>query len=119
MGAKSQRKGAVGELELARIFREHGYDLDVIIVSAANDKDKIKQALRLGAVDYIIKPFEFERFNLALNNYLKRYHIVSEQSIIEQSDLDETIIRREEQVAVSLPKGLDKNTLSTVWSCIC
>lgn len=26
MGAKSQRKGAVGELELARIFREHGYD---------------------------------------------------------------------------------------------
>ena len=26
MGAKSQRKGAVGELELDRIFREHGYD---------------------------------------------------------------------------------------------
>ena len=106
-------------LQLLSKIREHGYDLDVIIVSAANDKDKIKQALRLGAVDYIIKPFEFERFNLALNNYLKRYHIVSEQSIIEQSDLDETIIRREEQVAVSLPKGLDKNTLSTVWSCIC
>ena len=103
---------------LARI-REHGFDVDVIIVSAANDKDKIKQALRLGAVDYIIKPFEFERFNLALNNYLKRYNIVSEQSILEQSDLDQTIIRREEQVAVSLPKGLDKNTLATVWQCIC
>lgn len=106
-------------LQLLARIREHGFDVDVIIVSAANDKDKIKQALRLGAVDYIIKPFEFERFNLALNNYLKRYNIVSEQSILEQSDLDQTIIRREEQVAVSLPKGLDKNTLATVWQCIC
>ena len=105
-------------LQLLAKIREHGFDVDVIIVSAANDKDKIKQALRLGAVDYIIKPFEFERLNLALNNYLKRYHIVSEQSIIEQSDLDQTIIRREEAVAVSLPKGLDKNTLATVWACI-
>ena len=55
-------------LQLLGKIREHGFDVDVIIVSAANDKDKIKQALRLGAVDYIIKPFEFERFNLALNN---------------------------------------------------
>lgn len=106
-------------LQLLAKIRENAYDVDVIIVSAANDKDKIKQALRLGAVDYIIKPFEFERFNLALNNYLKRYHIVEEQSIIEQSDLDQTIIRREEQLVVSLPKGLDKNTLATVWQCIC
>ena len=105
-------------LQLLSRIREHGFDVDVIIVSAANDKDKIKQALRLGAVDYIIKPFEIERFNLALNNYLKRYNIDSEQSILEQSDLDQTIIRREEQVAVSLPKGLDKNTLATVWQCI-
>ena len=55
-------------LQLLAKIRENGYDVDVIIVSAANDKDKIKLALRLGAVDYIIKPFEFERFNLALNN---------------------------------------------------
>lgn len=105
-------------LQLLGKIREAGYDVDVIIVSAANDKDKIKLALRLGAVDYIIKPFEFERFNLALNNYLKRYHIVEDQNVIVQSDLDKTIIRQEEQVVVSLPKGLDKNTLATVWECI-
>lgn len=54
-------------LQLLAKIREQEYDVDVIIVSAANDKDKIKAALRLGAFDYIIKPFEFERFNLALN----------------------------------------------------
>ena len=106
-------------LQLLAKIRESGYDVDVIIVSAANDKDKIKLALRLGAVDYIIKPFEFERFNLALNNYLKRYQIVEEQGIIKQADLDTTIMRQENQVAVTLPKGLDKNTLGTVWDCIC
>lgn len=105
-------------LQLLSKIRENGFDVDVIIVSAANDKDKIKQALRLGAVDYIIKPFEFERFNLALNNYLKRYHIVEDQDIIEQSELDKTIIRNEKEPVVTLPKGLDKNTLSVVWKCI-
>ena len=48
-------------LQLLAKIREQEYDVDVIIVSAANDKDKIKAALRLGAFDYIIKPFEFER----------------------------------------------------------
>ena len=28
-------------------------------------------------------------------------------------------MRQENQVAVTLPKGLDKNTLGTVWDCIC
>jgi hypothetical protein len=66
----------------------------------------------------VIRAFEFERFNLALNNYLKRYHIVEDQDIIEQSELDKTIIRNEKEPVVTLPKGLDKNTLSVVWKCI-
>ena len=35
-------------LQLLAKIREQEYDVDVIIVSAANDKDKIKAALRLG-----------------------------------------------------------------------
>lgn len=105
-------------LQLLAKIREKAMDVDVIIVSAANDKDKIKQALRLGAVDYIIKPFEFTRFSLALKNYLKRYHIVEEQETLDQSELDRTIIRHEARMDATLPKGLDKNTLATVWEAI-
>ncbi|MCQ2363549.1 MAG: response regulator [Acidaminococcaceae bacterium] len=103
---------------LAKV-REKDFDVDVIIVSAANDKDKIKQALRLGAVDYIIKPFEFERFNLALCNYQRRHHLVEEQQVFEQNDLDSTIIRQEKGNLAVLPKGLDKHTLAVVWEKIC
>ena len=49
---------------------------------------------------------------------MKRYHIVEDQDIIEQSELDKTIIRNEKEPVVTLPKGLDKNTLSVVWKCI-
>ena len=41
----------------------------IIMLTAKGELfDKIL-GLELGADDYIIKPFEFERFNLALNNY--------------------------------------------------
>lgn len=105
-------------LQLLAKIREAEYDVDVIIVSAANDKDKIKLALRLGAVDYIIKPFEFDRFNLALCNYQRRYHIVEDQDIIGQAELDKTIIRNDKETVVTLPKGLDKHTLATVWQAV-
>ncbi len=103
---------------LAKV-RENAFDVDVIIVSAANDKDKIKQALRLGAVDYIIKPFEFERFNVALSNYQRRHSLVEAQDVIEQEELDKTIIRKESGDLATLPKGLDKHTLVIVWKSIC
>lgn len=105
-------------LQLLAKIREAEYDVDVIIVSAANDKDKIKLALRLGAVDYIIKPFEFDRFNLALCNYQRRYHIVEDQDVLGQAELDKTIIRNEKETVVTLPKGLDKHTLATVWQAV-
>ncbi len=106
-------------LQFLSKVRERDFDVDVIIVSAANDKDKIKQALRLGAVDYIIKPFEFDRFNLALCNYQRRHHLVEEQQVFEQDDLDSTIIRQDKGNLTVLPKGLDKHTLAVVWEKIC
>ena len=42
--------------------------------------------------------------------------MVEEQSILKQDELDKTIIHQDTDVEVTLPKGLDKNTLNTVWS---
>ena len=53
-------------LELLSQIRKTDSEVDVIIVSAACDIQTIKKALKYGAVDYLIKPFEFERFNSAL-----------------------------------------------------
>lgn len=52
-------------LELLSQIRKMGKGVDVIVVSAAADSYSIKKALQYGAVDYLIKPFEFERFREA------------------------------------------------------
>ena len=109
---------AIDGLELLQEIRLKGYNVDVIVVSAANDKERIQQALRLGAVDYIIKPFEFERFNMALTNYKAKCESMGSYSQFKQEDLDHSILFKEVNTDVSVPKGLDKHTIKLIWEII-
>lgn len=102
-------------LELLVQIRNRDYPLDIIIISAANDSQRIQKANRYGAFDYIIKPFEFERFAASLNRFKKYWDTFSDKGTFEQSDLDEKM-RRLENVAETVNfKGIDKSTLKDVW----
>lgn len=102
--------------DLLAQIRKFGQGVDVIVVSAACDSQSIKKALRYGAVDYLIKPFEFERFNKALTAYRDWMTITKGQEKLSQVELDKRLLRPN-PVAVTneLPKGLTRNTLKTVW----
>ena len=62
-------------LELMEEIRRQALDVDVIFVTAARDTATISKALKLGAVDYLIKPFEFERLKEALDHYRETHHL--------------------------------------------
>jgi len=97
-------------------IRQSSKGIDVILVTAANDKQSIEKALRYGVVDYLIKPFEFERFRTALTGYRKRVCFMKNQDQANQDQLDQHIFVKEQQpVSDDLPKGLDRNTLKTIW----
>lgn len=49
---------------LQQIRKEH-LPIDVIMVTAARSREEINQAFRLGAIDYLVKPFVFDRFQQA------------------------------------------------------
>ncbi|MGL6168066.1 MAG: response regulator, partial [Fusobacteriaceae bacterium] len=49
-------------LEILKEIRDLGYTTDVIMITSANRSSDVKKALSLGSVDYLIKPFDFERF---------------------------------------------------------
>lgn len=49
-------------LDLLSFIRETGVNIDVIVISAASDMNSVKKAMNFGAVDYLIKPFHFNRF---------------------------------------------------------
>jgi two-component system response regulator (stage 0 sporulation protein F) len=51
------RLGSESGLEALRQIKEINKDIKVIMVTALNDEDSIKQAKSLGADDYITKPF--------------------------------------------------------------
>lgn len=105
-------------LQLLKEIRNKNFNVDVIVISAANEKEQIQTAMRFGAVDYIIKPFEFERFNLALNNYKLRRTNLENLTQVKQEDLDKNLTIKETPSDTNVPKGLDKNTLKLIWEII-
>ncbi len=63
-------------LELLRILRAEGVNADVIMVTSADDAATIESFIRLGVTDYLIKPFGYERFQLALKNFCDHWDTI-------------------------------------------
>lgn len=88
--------------------------IDVIMVTAAQSAQNVRLALSSGVVDYIIKPFTFERLSLALNLYRTRVKILNESTSIEQSVLDKKIFAKVRPASDEMPKGIERQTLITI-----
>ncbi|MGV8982310.1 response regulator [Clostridium sp.] len=103
-------------LELLAEIRKMNKNIDVIIVSAARDSASVKKALQYGAVDYLIKPFEFERFSSALNNFKNREKLIKDSDDLSQEELDKHILHNEQNTdLIEFPKGIGRNTLKLSW----
>lgn len=103
-------------LDLLAAIRQQQYGVDVILVTAARDKESVQAALRQGAVDYLIKPFEFERFQASLLAFKQRADFIENQEHLCQEGLDEQVFYQSRIEKTELPKGLDRHTLQNVWS---
>jgi two-component system, CitB family, response regulator MalR len=103
-------------LELLSEIRSQGLGADVILVTAASDTKSIREALRLGAVDYLIKPFEFERLKKALLGYKEKMLTFRHKNSVSQSELDQLLSEKNFSVSelAGLPKGLDRTTLKRI-----
>lgn len=99
-------------LEILKDIRGEGYTVDIIMITSANGSEDIKRALSLGCLDYLIKPFDFERFKAAIKKFHDKNIIFNEEKII-QKNLDSLNVLKEENFEI-LPKGLNEKTLSGV-----
>lgn len=108
-------------LQLLTQLREQGSTIDVIVISAASDNVSIRQALQYGAVDYLIKPFEFTRFQAALTGYHKDHQLMKHGEHLSQEQLDK-LVRHSQATPIQrtevLPKGLTDGTLNSIWNII-
>ncbi|MNP03948.1 Transcriptional regulatory protein DcuR [compost metagenome] len=105
--------------ELLNLIRSNAANVDVIVISALKDPGSIKKALQYGAIDYLIKPFSFARFKVALENYREVFLRMNSDENMSQDDLDKlTRPLFHNNAPVHLPKGLTSGTLGIVWKAI-
>lgn len=99
--------------KLLEIIRNENIVIDTILVTAAKRSDQVDYALRLGAIDYLVKPFEFNRLKTSLELYKKRKKLMNTKDTVHQNDID-IILERNRTFDIDLPKGLNKHTLSRI-----
>lgn len=80
-------------LDLLPVLREFSEHTDVIVISSATDVNTIKKALQYGVVDYLIKPFQFSRFEEALSTYREKQSLLGQREYCAQEDVD-SLLRR-------------------------
>ncbi|MED4080262.1 response regulator [Halalkalibacterium halodurans] len=102
-------------LSFIKQIREQYIDVDIIAVTAANDTKTIKTLLRYGVMDYLVKPFTFERLKAALTQYEEMFRKMQKEAELSQDSLDEMIKQKQAQANMDdLPKGLHAHTLQQV-----
>jgi response regulator of citrate/malate metabolism len=101
-------------LELLEKIRASKTKTDVIMVTAANNKEAISDAIHLGIIDYLIKPFNFERFQKAIHHFLEVRNILKKETALKQSDIDSLFVGLQFQDKEDLPKGLQIQTLNRI-----
>ena len=104
--------------ETLRELRKDKQAVDVIMVTAANDRESLEEGLHLGIVDYLVKPFTFDRFKLALDKFISQKRALNDFDTLNQSNIDFIIDKTRKQTQDIFPKGIQDKTLQAILSCL-
>ncbi len=88
-------------LRLLEQLRASDPDVPVIMVTAMHDISIALQAIRSGAYDYILKPFEKDQLYMSVSRALERRRLVLENRTY-QSDLERLVAERTQQLSLAL-----------------
>lgn len=104
-------------IEILKSLRDNKCLIDVIMITAENSVDELKKAFACGIVDYLVKPFEFKRFEEAFKKYKIKNDLLCGNNELNQQDIDSIIsikISKDVTAEGDLPKGLNKRTLERI-----
>ena len=67
---------------LTQTLRDNGSQMPMLMISAKDKAQDIKQGFLVGIDDYLTKPFDFEEFILRVKALLRRSKIVSDHKLV-------------------------------------
>ncbi|WP_075349950.1 response regulator transcription factor [Algoriphagus marinus] len=94
---------------LAKEIKKVQENLPILFLSAKNQKDDIIEGLKIGADDYITKPFSMEELLLRVNAILKRTKKSDDISPLKVYSFGDFVLHYDEQMLEG-PKGKHKLT---------
>lgn len=100
-------------LEILHALRSQDKPIDIIMITAADDVQTVKKAVRQGVVAYITKPFKFERYRAVLEAYRDNRLKIKEKERFNQEEIDELIAvgsGRINQETDDMPKNFNSQT---------
>ena len=100
--------------ETLRQIRNKQITVDAIMVTAANERESLEEALHLGIVDYLVKPFTFDRFQMALEKYIAQNNALKDIETLNQKSIDHIIDNARKKSEDLYPKGIQEKTLELI-----
>ena len=97
--------------ETLRQIRNKQIVVDAIMVTAANERESLEEALHLGIVDYLVKPFTFDRFQMALEKYIAQNNALKDIDTLNQKRIDHIFDNSRKKSDDLFPKGIQERTL--------
>lgn len=108
--------------DLLKWIRQENLNTDAILITADRSSETVEESMNFGAVDYLIKPFDFTRFQLAMNKFeRKRTGFVGKKSV-EQEDIDsiffDPVNKGDKSKGYVLEKGMSEKTYTAILNAI-
>ena len=100
--------------ETLRRVRNKKITVDAIMVTAANDRASLEEALHLGIVDYLVKPFTFDGFQMALEKYISQNNALRDFETLNQKNIDHIIDNTRKKSDDLYPKGIQEKTVDLI-----
>lgn len=104
--------------DLLPILKSRFPRTDIIMITAASEREMLQEAVRYGVFHYLIKPVSLEKFTSVLTQYKKKKQLLSNTSQVTQDVVDAYFAGngnvQSSSQAAPLPTGIDSVTLNRV-----
>lgn len=104
-------------VEFLKKLREQKLKTEVIMVTAANDTATLEETMHLGVIDYLVKPFALERFQVALEKFTAKMNAINCSDVLDQNLIDSIISNSPQKKSKEYPKGIQEKTLERIKTC--
>lgn len=104
-------------VEFLKKLREQKLKTEVIMVTAANDTTTLEETMHLGVIDYLVKPFALERFQVALEKFTAKMNAINGSDVLDQNLIDSIISNSPQKKSKEYPKGIQEKTLERIKTC--